>query len=57
MLFNRGPQLELFFALCERGAAAFPARFGPFWLRVGVRVRVGLDLRCPYLDPTIQSAS
>ena len=37
---NRGPQFINFLAGCERGAAAFLASFGPFWLRVDVRVRL-----------------
>lgn len=30
-----------FLIQCESGAAAFIARFGPIWLRIGVRVGVG----------------
>ena len=43
-LRNCRPQLRDFLVRCKRGAAAFMASFGPFWLRFGVRVRVALGL-------------
>ena len=39
-LRNCRPQLRVFLVRCKRGAAAFMASFGRFWLRFGVRVRV-----------------
>lgn len=42
-----------FLAGCDAGAAAFLANFGPFWLRVGVGLRLGLRLGLhQHHDPT-----
>ena len=44
-LRNRCSHFRIFIARCECGAAAFLARFGPFWLRVAVWARVRFRFR------------
>ena len=51
-LRDRRPQLRNFLVRCKRGAASFMASFGSFWLRFGVRVRVGGWVFARTLIPT-----